>query len=436
MKTFRKVMALVLATSMMSLLFVGCGGKDGTESSKPADTGVSPERESAIAAEPAEISFLIAGFDGTDEKSPYYKAIKELETKYNKKVTVMTTTGQQTWNEKVAAQVAAKDPIDVFCVKIEQYLSMYQKGYLGPVDKYVDLSKEWHNTKVMDKYIRFDGKYYAGCVSATPYVLYYNRDVLANNGFDPDEPQKLYEKGEWTWDKFVEIARECSDDEGGIMGLENMFDEVFQASNACAAVNYKDGKYELNIMSPEMRNTLEMVQDVFHTNPICGVGYVTGQNKFLKGKAAFHGAYAYEDTTFTALKEKGTVNINYGVTAFPVGPDNKEKVNFGYSTGFAIASGSEAPYTAGMLIDLIGKHSTEQSKQDAEKVPAERQAFYDKLAENLFVPSYTDGILDKGFGAFYMLYYVRQGDDINSVRSTYQTNYQKMIDDANALIKK
>ena len=58
----------------------------------------------------------------------------------------------------------------------------------------------------------------------------------------------------------------------------------------------------------------------------------------------------------------------------------------------------------------------------------------EKLAEKLYIPSYTDGILEEGFGAFYLLYYVRQGDDINSVRATYQTVYQKMVDDANALL--
>lgn len=348
---------------------------------------------------------------------------------------MLTTVGDQTWNQKVAAQVAAGDPIDVFFVNVGQYLSMYQKGYMKPVDEYIDLSNEWHHRSVMDDYIKFDGKYYAGCVSATPYVLFYNRDILVNNGFDADEPQKLYESGEWTWSKFVEIARECTDSSAGIMGLENMYDAVFQATNASGAVEYKDNQYVLNIMSPQMRSTLEMVQDIFYNNPICGNGYVTGQNKFLKGKAAFHGAYAYEDAAFLTLKEAGTVNIDYGVTAFPIGPDNTQGVNFGDSTGFAIASGTDAPYTAGMLIDLIGKYSTESSDQAQSKLTEERRSFYAALAEKLYIPSYTDGILQEGNGAFYLLYYVRQGDDINSCRATYQTEYQKMVDDANALLQ-
>lgn len=428
MKTIYKIASVIMVLCCM-LLMCACG-EEKTETLK-----IDGERAVAIAAEPKEISFIVPGFDGSDEESDYYKAIKELEDNYGKKVTVLTTVGDQTWNQKVAAQVAAGNPIDVFFVNVGQYLSMYQKGYMQAVDEYIDLSNEWHHKSVMDDYIKFDGKYYAGCVSATPYVMFYNRDILSNNGYDPDEPQKLYESGEWTWDKFVEIARECCDEEAGIMGLENMYDEVFQATNSCSAIKYADNKYELNIMSAEMRSTLEMVQDIFYTNPICGNGYVTGQNKFLKGKSAFHGAYSYEDATFIALKEKGTINIDFGVTAFPVGPENSEKVNFGDSTGFAIASGSEAPHTAGMLIDLIGKYSTETSKKAQSSLPEGKQDFYNSLAENIFIPNYTDGILQEGNGAFYLLYYVRQGDDINTCRATYQTEYQKMVDDANALIK-
>lgn len=319
-------------------------------------------------------------------------------------------------------------------ISVEQYLGMYQKGYTKAVDEYVDLKQPWHRLSVMDDYVKHDGHYYAAAVSATPYVIFYNRDILANNGYDADEPQKLYESGEWTWSKFVEMARECTDTEAGIMGMENMYDEVFQASNACAAVNYVDNKYELNIMSDKMRSTLEMVQDIFHTNPICGNGYVTGQNKFLKGKAAFHGAYAYEEPTFGALKEAGSINIDIGVTAFPVGPENTEGYSFGHSSGFAIASGTDAPYTSGMLIDLIGKYNAEKSESEKSRYTEAHQKLYEKLSEKLYIPSYTDGILEEGFGAFYLLYYVRQGDDINSVRATYQTVYQKMVDDANALL--
>ena len=428
----KRFLAILMSILMLTLTLCACGDNSG-DGGQQAGIDAS-ERDAKILAEPGTITFLTIGYDGTDETSAYYKAIKELETKYGKKVELMQAVGDQTWNQKVAAQVAAKDPIDVFYVNDEQYLNMYLKGYMAPVNDYVDLTQPWHQISVMDDYLKFDGKYYAARVTATPYVLYYNRNLLINNGYSADYPMELYNNGEWTWEKFVEICRECQDESANIVGLENMFDEVFQASNACRVVDFVDGKYTLNIKSDATRKTLELVQDIFYSNKICGNGYVTGQSKFLKGRAVFHGAYAYEESTFAGLKNSGSITIDIGVAPFPVGPNNPDKKNFGDSSGFAIASGSDAPYTSGMLIDLIGKYQDEENEaKDALLQPGSKE-LYDKLGANLYMPSYTDGVLEQGFGAFYLLYYVRQGDDINKVISTYETNYQKMINDANALL--
>jgi len=426
----KRLLAILLSVLLMVSL-CACGGNSGGGNSG----GLSEtERDAKIMAEPDTISFITIGYDGKDQNSPYYKAIQELKTKYGKEVVLIQTTGEQTWNQKVAAQVAAKDPIDVFYLNDEQYLNMYLKGYMLAVDEYIDLTQPWHQITVMDDFLKFDGKYYAGRVTATPYVIYYNRDLLINNGYSADYPMELYNNGEWTWDKFVEICRECKDDDAGIVGLQNMFDEVFQASNACRVVDFVDGKYKLNIKSPETRKTLELVQDIFKTNPICGEGYVGGQNQFLMGKSVFHGAYAYEEATFASLKNDGTISIDIGVAPFPVGPNNPDKKNFGDSSGFAIASGTDAPYTAGMLIDLIGKYQHEEEAAKTALLQPGSKELYDNLGKNLYMPSYTDGVLEQGFGAFYLLYYVRKGDDINQVITTYETNYQKMIDDANALL--
>lgn len=425
-----------MASAAVSVLLIGltaCGG-DGTSST--ASSANDSEREAKVRAESGTVSLLIPGYDGTDESSYYTRAIKAFEEKFGKKVTIVQAVGEQLWNEKVAAQIAAKDPIDLFVISVDQYLGMYQKDYLMPVDDYVDLTRKGHNLKVMDDFIKFDGKYYAAGMSASPYVLYYNRDILLSNGYDADEPRKRYEEGAWDWEAFVEIARTCTDEESSITGLENMFDEVFMASNACSAVTFADGKYTLNIKTAAMRNTLEMVQDVFNKNPVCGGGYVTGQNKFLKGKAAMHGAYSYEEATFTELKNSGSINIDFGVAPFPTGPDNTEKRNFGHSTGFAISTGADCPYGAGMLMDMILDEADKDNASKGSQVLPENQKMYDELSENLYIPSYTDGIIERGFGAFYLLYDIRNGEDINQKLAQYETTYQKFVDDANKLLEK
>jgi len=439
MKKNRRIVALISIAIAGTLLIAGCSGStpassNGTSSAKSSTSTINTDAK--VTAEPAAVSILVPGFDGKDATTVYARAVKKFEEKYKKKVTIMQAVGEQLWNEKVAAQIASKEPIDVFAITVALYLGMYQKNYLTPVNDYVDLSKPGNHVDVMDDFVKFNGKYYAAGVSSTPYVLFYNKDMMAANGFDADEPLNRYKAGTWTWDSFVEIARACQDDEAAIFGLENMFDEVFQATNVSSAVLYgEDGKYKLNIKSPEIRNTLEMVQDVFNKNKVCGNGYVTGQNKFLKGKAAMHGAYSYEESVFSKLKTQGLVNFDFGVTAFPIGPDNKDKKNFGHSSGFGISIGSKAPYSAGKLIDMILEESQiDEAITNAKLMPGS-QELYANLAKNLFIPSYTDGILDKGFGAFYLLYDVRNGEDINQKLAQYETTYSKMVSDSNGLLK-
>ena len=84
-----------------------------------------------------------------------------------------------------------------------------------------------------------------------------------------------------------------------------------------------------------------------------------------------------------------------------------------------------------MILDELEK----KGEEDAAKLMPGSQELYDTLAKSAYIPSYTDGILEKGFGAFYLLYDVRNGEDINQKLAQYETTYQKMVDDANALLK-
>lgn len=97
--------------------------------------------------------------------------------------------------------------------------------------------------------------------------------------------------------------------------------------------------------------------------------------------------------------------------------------------------GSDAPYSAGVLIDMILAAAGEGDAERQALLQEGSQELYDNLAKNLFIPSYTDGILDRGFGAFYLLYDARNGEDINQKLAQYETSYQKMVDDANAQLK-
>lgn len=172
MKKMRILVSLICLAALLCGLLAGCN--NGTQSGGPVNGDI----DAKIAAEPKKVSILVPGFDGSDPDSVYSRAIARFEATYGKEVEILQAVGEQLWNEKVAAQIAANDPVDVFYISVDQYLGMYLKNYLLPVDEYVDLNHPLNNKEVMDNFVKFDGKYYAAGVTATPYVLFYNRDIL------------------------------------------------------------------------------------------------------------------------------------------------------------------------------------------------------------------------------------------------------------------
>lgn len=434
MKTCKKLAALVAALTLAMVPLAGCGG-GGTESSGTTGSAAGTDKEALIKSEPSSISFLALDYDESKTDSAYNLAIAKFKEVYGKDVKIIQAGADQKVMDKVAANIAAKDPIDVFVMITEQYLNMIHQNYLLPVDDYVTVPAEGNDRTVMDSFLKFDGKYYGYGGGINPYVLYYNKDLLVANGYSEDYPKEQYEAGNWTWDTFRELARACTDADSGIMGLENMYDEVFQASNGTSAVSVgEDAKYSLNIKSPAMRESLEFVMDIFKTNPICGNGYLTGQAKFLTGKAVMHGAFNYEEKVFNGYKADGTIKFDFGVTAFPAGPSNTDKKNYAHTSAYGISVGSKAPYSAGAFIEILAKIRNEQDETNKASLMEGSDELYASLAKNILIPAYTDGVLENGIGAFYLMYSARQGEDISTSLDSYQTTYQKMIEDANKRI--
>lgn len=56
------------------------------------------------------------------------------------------------------------------------------------------------------------GKVYTPIVDVNPAtLLWYRKSIIEENGFD--DPWELFEKGEWTWSKCIEMARKFTDPE-------------------------------------------------------------------------------------------------------------------------------------------------------------------------------------------------------------------------------
>ncbi len=421
----KKLMAGLSA--LLTLLLVVSPGCASTRNPPPS-IDVEQKDPDKIQSEPSEITFLMNGYTNSDPEDPVYKGIELFQKETGKTVKVVQS-GDQAWQDKVIASIGAGQPIDVFNSYVQFFLTFYQGNYILPLDEYLTSEADIFDKPMMDQFAKFNGKYYSAGAPSVPYVLFYNKKLLEANGFEPDEPRTLYEENKWTWDEFKRIAEECHDDSAGISGFENMYNSAFLSSNDISVVSFDNNRYTLQMNNPKLKESLEMIQDIFFKNRIAGNGWVDGQANFIKGKAAFHGTYAYDEDAFLKAKDRGDIKFDFGVTAFPVGPSNSEGVNMVHASGYCISNGAKAPYSAGRLIECILTETVDSEKTE-EHMPGSLE-LYEKLREHPASCEYTEGILSAGNGSFYLLNDVFNGEDITKSIQAFTDQYQTDVDRAN-----
>ncbi len=93
---------------------------------------------------------------------------------------------------------------------------------IGLYENTSDFTDEQYWDQISQQSCTYNGQLYF----AVPYnssvgnyqVTFFNRQVLADAGYDDETLYKLQADGEWTWDKFREIAAAATDMDKGIYG--------------------------------------------------------------------------------------------------------------------------------------------------------------------------------------------------------------------------
>lgn len=425
--------AAALSALLLAALFLlsGCTSSTGKGEVSNVSMDVEQKEPDKIAKEPSQITFLSNGYANSNPEDPIYRGIQLFQKETGKTVKVVQS-GDQAWQDKVIASISAGAPIDAFSSYIQFFLTFYQGDYIQPLDDYLTSQADIFDKPMMDRFAKYDGKYYSAGAPTVPYVMFYNKKLLSDNGFEPDEPRTLYEEGKWTWKEFKRIAGECHDTGAGINGFENMYNSVFLSSNDVSTVTFDGSKYELQMNNPRLKESLEMIQDIFFKNRIAGNGWLDGQANFIKGKAAFHGTYAYDEVAFLKAKENGEIKFDFGVTAFPAGPSNKDGTSMVHASGYCISNGAQAPYSAGRLIECILTETVAYNK--TEKHMEGSLELFDALREHPAQCDFTDGILSAGNGSFYLLNAVFNGEDITKSIQEFTDQYQIDVNKANERI--
>lgn len=250
MKNFKKLIALMLIF-LLSFSLSACGGKN----NKGNETSATVTEEPAATEEPTEEAtpeptqeavdpypaFDMGGrtikiaqwwdryYDSGDTKvednpnvtnvetaQMQLDNLRRIEAKYNCKIEFVNLS----WSgmiESINTSIAAGTPdMDIYTVDLQFGIPALANGLAMPVKDYAPATSDVMTGQSFIQTMDTFGETYLfheKGVDGGGLIMGYNADLINSLGLE--DPQALYEKGEWTWDKFAEYAKAATKDTDG-----------------------------------------------------------------------------------------------------------------------------------------------------------------------------------------------------------------------------
>ncbi len=221
MKRTSKLIALLVALSVSTSLFAGCGDKTESSSAGTSTASASVSSEST-SKEPVVIKYAGKTGDSTNEQTQaLFKFIEEgmAERGMPVKMEAIEIPGENVENEKkLVISLMAGDKMDLLYLNTSTGIKYSKAKLIMPID---DLVKE-SNYDIEGIYgstaKKFDDKLYMIPTFKDVHVTLYNKKMFDDAGIAyPDNAT-------WTWDKYVEAAKKLTNSSKGKWGSFMIYD--------------------------------------------------------------------------------------------------------------------------------------------------------------------------------------------------------------------
>ena len=198
--------------------------------------------------------------DGNDEYSEFFDVFnsQDMDVKINPKYIVPAD-----YESKLTTLLAGGVSMDAYMQKRQtDMFPQYNNGYIEPLNDLIESHNyDYSQIKAWDASISIDGNVVALPHRAGKYYTYYNVKPFEEKGLPT--PTELVEKGEWTWDKFVELSEQLSENDGKTFG-SHLYTwgscQVYPAVQEGLQFITADGKVDVDesfLKSFQIRKTLE-----------------------------------------------------------------------------------------------------------------------------------------------------------------------------------
>jgi len=241
-----------------------------------------------------------------EEKEKQRKA----EEKYNVKIEYVTVPFDEMLSKIITTAVAGQPFADIVMMPTQWvFPKLVNEGYIQPVDDFIDLNRpEWNNLMLNNG--KANGKQYSFTdKDNNGHGFYYNKTLIQKNNLE--DPHELQEKGLWTWDKFLEMAKAVTKDNVyGVHYFSQDLDLVLPLIYSNNGFVTKDNKILFD--APEAMEAIQFASDLYNVHKV--VNREDG-DAWHEGRVLFRPGYRW-----SAFDWNESMVDDWGYVFFPMGP--------------------------------------------------------------------------------------------------------------------
>lgn len=315
-----------------------------------------------------KIKLFIWGYTEVYAKSaawqPMAKRIAEVEKKFNCDFVVVAGPTETDFNPIWQSTLAGQPIVDIVDTAGPHTLANPIKSGL-----YMDLNQfsvfDWRQTKWDKPFLKitnFGGKQYVcGAVLEGPeklllnQAMFFNKRLVKEAGYNPDDIYKWEKAGTWTWAKFKEIAEKISKlDPGnvwGTVGNDKLLYANLVLSNGTNYILKTATGVSFNAGDPKALEAAEFYKELYQKHIMPETDAFSDAQMFTSCKVGFMSDYLerlrYPETY-------GKMVDDYGVVVMPKGPKATDYVSgVDWFGGYAIPTGTKNAQDVALVIDYL-----------------------------------------------------------------------------------
>lgn len=334
-----KRLLIGLSLCFLMVLGVACSSDNKETSTAPSSNG---EKDTV------ELTFSTWGND--NHIAMYEEALEEFYEEYPHIKVRIDTSPHADYQQRMSVLAAGNELPDVGWVAERMVPQFVSNGILMDITKIKNESEfdfEDYFTSTLELW-EHDGKLLGLPFSTPPMIMYFNQDLFDEAGIQ--NPNVLYDQGEWTWETFEETAEAISALGNGTYGTNLWIDWTNWSTLPSHTYSY-GGELFSNDMteflwnSPEGISTFEMMDRMMfetksHVPPGEEIPFESGQ------VGMFTFMYSY------IANVRGIEDFKWDIAPLPEGPNGSRPL-LGQA-GYAVFEGTEHPEEAYELLKFLG----------------------------------------------------------------------------------